>query len=222
MATLFEDWCTADGGTDLSGVVTLTPIGQQAAGALTLATVPQPITVAAGQLSETVTPGDYMVNVELTVGADEVLASTDTAAQRIAVADIDTPQRLRDLIGLGGPGQSPLAKLNELVTAWIEGVADATYAPTGYALKQLAANPDQLAVGTITRSASGAATGFSVAWPDGATGAFTGTESVSFPGAIDTYAITHVLEGVTTTYTQPALTRDTSGAVTARPAIVVS
>ncbi|QDF16742.1 hypothetical protein SEA_HANNAHD_29 [Gordonia phage HannahD] len=129
MATLFEDWCTADGGTDLSGVVTLTPIGQQAAGALTLATVPQPITVAAGQLSETVTPGDYMVNVELTVGADEVLASTDTAAQRIAVADIDTPQRLRDLIGLGGPGQSPLAKLNELVTAWIEGVADATYAP---------------------------------------------------------------------------------------------
>ncbi|QLF84839.1 minor tail protein [Gordonia phage BBQValindra] len=129
MAILFEDWCTADGGTDLAGVVTLTPIGQQAAGTLTLAAVPQPITVAAGQFSETVTPGDYMVNVELTAGADEVLASTDTAAQRIAVADIDTPQRLRDLIGLGGPGQSPLAKLNELVTAWIEGVADNTYAP---------------------------------------------------------------------------------------------
>ncbi|QIN93618.1 hypothetical protein SEA_DUMPSTERDUDE_30 [Gordonia phage DumpsterDude] len=99
---------------------------------------------------------------------------------------------------------------------------DATYAPSGYALKQLAANPDQLAVGAITRSASGAATGFSVAWPDGATGTFTGTESTTFPGAIDTYAITHVLEGVTTTYTQPALTRDTTGAVTARPAIVVS
>ncbi|QDF17977.1 hypothetical protein SEA_CLARK_28 [Gordonia phage Clark] len=101
-------------------------------------------------------------------------------------------------------------------------VLDATYAPTGWALKQLAANPDQLAVGTITRSASGAATGFSVAWPDGATGTFTGTESTTFPGAIDSYAITHVLSGVTTTYTQPALTRDTSGAVTARPAIVVS
>ncbi|QHB37872.1 hypothetical protein SEA_OPIE_29 [Gordonia phage Opie] len=129
MAILFEDWCTADGGTDLAGVVTLTPIGQQAAGSLTLATVPKPITVADGQFSETVTPGDYMVNVELHAGDDEVRVSTDNAAQRIAVADIDTPQRLRDLVGLGGPGDSPLAKLNAIVTAWIEGVADAAYAP---------------------------------------------------------------------------------------------
>lgn len=111
---------------------------------------------------------------------------------------------------------------NEVPARLSKAALDATYAPSGYALKQLAANPDQLAVGAITRSASGAATGFSVAWPDGATGAFTGTESTTFPGAIDTYAITHVLEGVTITYTQPALTRDTTGAVTARPAIVVS
>lgn len=101
-------------------------------------------------------------------------------------------------------------------------VGEDTYAPTGWALKQLAANPDQLAVGTITRSVNGAATGFSVVWPDGATGTFTGTESTTFPGAIDSYTITHVLAGVTKTYTQPALTRDASGAVTARPAIVVS
>ncbi|QDM55846.1 minor tail protein [Gordonia phage MagicMan] len=134
MAILFEDWCTADGGTDLAGVVTLTPIGQQAAGSLTLATVPKPITVAEGQFSETVTPGDYMVNVELHAGDDEVRVSTDNAAQRIAVADIDTPQRLRDLVGLGGPGDSPLAKLNAIVTAWIEGVADAAYAPVARAL----------------------------------------------------------------------------------------
>ncbi|AMS02950.1 minor tail protein [Gordonia phage Schnabeltier] len=133
MAILFEDWCTADGGTDLAGVVTLTPIGQQAAGSLTLATVPKPITVAEGQFSETVTPGDYMVNVELHAGDDEVRVSTDNAAQRIAVADIDTPQRLRDLVGLGGPGDSPLAKLNAIVTAWIEGVADAAYAPASVA-----------------------------------------------------------------------------------------
>ncbi|QDH92301.1 hypothetical protein SEA_SPOOKY_32 [Gordonia phage Spooky] len=106
-------------------------------------------------------------------------------------------------------------------TAW-RPVGEDTYAPTGYALKQLAANPDQLAVGTITRSATGAATEFTVAWPDGATGTFTGIESVTFPGAIDSYAITHVLNGDTDTYTQPELTRDSSGAVAARPAIVVS
>lgn len=96
--------------------------------------------------------------------------------------------------------------------------ADATYAP----ISSAASNPDQIAVGAITRSASGAATSFGVVWPDGATGAFTGTESVGTPGAIDSYTVTHVLTGVTTTYTQPALTRDASGAVTARPAIVVS
>lgn len=102
--------------------------------------------------------------------------------------------------------------------------AEATARSSGDAalIAQLAANPDQIAVGTITRSTSGAVTGFTVAWPDGATGTFVGTESTTAPGAIDSYTVTHVLSGVTKTYTQPSLTRDSSGAVTARPAIVVS
>ena len=113
------------------------------------------------------------------------------------------------------------SELNDKLT---QADADANYAPAGYALRQLAANPDQLAVGAITRSTTGAATGFSVVWPDGATGTFTGTESASFPGAIDSYTVTHVAGSppATTTYTQPALTRDASGAVTARPAIEMS
>lgn len=87
-------------------------------------------------------------------------------------------------------------------------------------LQSLAANPDQLAAGTITYSPTGAPIGFAVQWPDGATGAFTGTESATFPGIIDAYTVTHVLAGVTTTYTQAAVTRDaTSGAVTNRPAL---
>ena len=89
-------------------------------------------------------------------------------------------------------------------------------------LKALASSPDQIATGTITRSANGAATGFAVAWPDGATGTFTGTESTSTPGAIDSYTVTHVLAGTTVTYTQPALTRDSTGAVTNRPNLVVT
>lgn len=95
---------------------------------------------------------------------------------------------------------------------------DGRYAPVSRAAK----NPDEIAVGTITRSASGAATGFAVVWDDGASGVFTGSESTSTPGAIDSYTVTHVLGGVTTTYTQPALTRNASGSVTARPAMTVS
>jgi hypothetical protein len=101
--------------------------------------------------------------------------------------------------------------------------------PTGDALRaayvalgQMSASPDLMAVGTITRSSTGAATGFSVTWPDGATGTYTGTESAVAPGAIDSYTVTHVANGTTTTYTQPALTRDPSGNVTARPAMTVA
>ncbi|QKY80030.1 tailspike protein [Gordonia phage Doggs] len=120
MATLFENWCTADGGTDISGTVTLTAVVQQSAGELTLATVPQPITVTAGAFSEAVTPGEYLVDVELHAGADEVRISTDRATQRINVADTPTPQRLRELIDLGVVGTSPLAKLNAVVASWLD------------------------------------------------------------------------------------------------------
>jgi hypothetical protein len=89
-------------------------------------------------------------------------------------------------------------------------------------MAQLAAAPDQMASGTITRSASGAATSFAVLWPDGATGTFTGTESTSVSGAIDAYTVTKVTGSVTVTYTQPALTRDVGGNVTSRPDMTVS
>jgi hypothetical protein len=89
-------------------------------------------------------------------------------------------------------------------------------------LLSLAYDPDALLVGTLTRDVSGALTAASAVWPDAATGTYAGTASTSFPGAIDAYAITHVLSGVTTTYTQPALTRDANGAVTTRPAITVA
>ncbi|NIH98883.1 hypothetical protein [Mycolicibacterium fluoranthenivorans] len=154
----------------------------------------------------------------------------DPAAARAAIGAVSTTDiaaAVNNVIN-GAPGA--LDTLNELATALGDDAnfaATVTNALAGKAaaaavLLSLAANPDQLATGTITRSATSAATGFSVSWPDGATGTFTGTESTSFPGAIDSYVVTHVLSAVTTTYTQPALTRDSSGAVTNRPAIVVS
>lgn len=87
----------------------------------------------------------------------------------------------------------------------------------------LALNPDMLISGTITRDANSAATSAPVTWPDGTAGTYTAdTVSTTFPGAVDAYHITYG-SPVVHTYTQPAVTRDaTTGAVTQRPALVVS
>lgn len=88
--------------------------------------------------------------------------------------------------------------------------------------KQLARTPDLLIAGTITRNGDGAATSAPVVWPDGSPGTYTATTlSTAFPGAVDAYTITYG-SPVTRTYTQAAVTRDSSGAVTAAPAITVS
>jgi len=82
---------------------------------------------------------------------------------------------------------------------------------------QLARDPSQLFVGTVTLT-DGAPTSAAIVWPDGVVGVYTGTPSATFPGSIDSYTLTHG----TTTYTQPAVTRDASGNITNQPAIVVS
>lgn len=85
-----------------------------------------------------------------------------------------------------------------------------------------ASYPELLISGSITRAASGAALAASVTWPDGATGAYAGTESTTISGAVDSYTVTHVLGGILHTYTQPKLTRNSEGVVTERPAITVA
>lgn len=87
---------------------------------------------------------------------------------------------------------------------------------------QLAANPDSIIVGEITRDSDGAATSASVVWPDGSPGTYTADiVSTTFPGAIDGYHITYG-SPLIRTYTQPTVTRNSLGAVTTRPAIVVT
>jgi len=79
---------------------------------------------------------------------------------------------------------------------------------------------DSLVATVATSDSSGAALTGTVRWPrDGAAGAFEITRDAG--SAVTSYIVTHVLSGVTKTYTQPALTRDASGAVTNRPAITV-
>lgn len=156
---------------------------------------------------------------EAVVGADSI-----TNVQ-LAPGAVGGPELSQDAVTSSKIANDAVAraKLAEAVRTELDGklsqtVGDARYAP----VSQLAANPDQMAVGAITRSATEAVTGFAVLWPDGATGVFAGTESTTVPGAVDSYTVTHVLGGVTTTYTQPTFTRNSSGSVTNRPAMTVS
>jgi hypothetical protein len=88
-------------------------------------------------------------------------------------------------------------------------------------LLQLAADPSMLFTGAVTNDANGAPISATVTWPDGSTGVYSGTASTNWPGAISAYTITK--NGTQTrTYKQPAVTRDTNGSITNRPAITVS
>lgn len=103
----------------------------------------------------------------------------------------------------------------------IPAVADA-FSATIAQMKSNARTPDGMIVGTVTRDANGAATSAPVVWDDGTPGTYTAdTVSTAFPGAVDAYHITYG-SPPTKTFTQPAVTRDATGAATNVPAIVVS
>lgn len=121
------------------------------------------------------------------------------------------------------------AGLEPLITRGASGAPTGLIDPvTGQAvggdlLVSLAQLLDPIIAGPVTRDGNGAAISASLVWPDGATGDYTATQiSTAFPGAVDAYTCTHVLGGVTTTYTQPAVTRDSSGAVINKPAMTVA
>lgn len=104
----------------------------------------------------------------------------------------------------------------------IEDGVEAASAELDARLVSLARTPDVLIAGTITRDANGAATSAPVVWPDGTPGTYTALEvSSAHPGAVDSYSVTYG-SPVSKTFTQPTVTRNAAGAVTACPAIVVS
>ncbi|MGK9270514.1 hypothetical protein KXR83_05875 [Williamsia muralis] len=121
-----------------------------------------------------------------------------------------------------GASDADIAALVVDPTSETKATLDTTYAPQQETYKQLARTPELLIAGTIVRNSDEAATSAPVVWPDGAPGTYTATTlSSAFPGAVDAYTITYG-SPVTKTYTQPAVTRNASGAATAVPAIVVS
>lgn len=73
---------------------------------------------------------------------------------------------------------------------------------------------------TATRDSDGVITTASILWPDGSAGTFTRTAKNATFLTIDAYTATHTDSGKTAT--QAAVTRDSSGNVTAQPAITIA
>lgn len=71
--------------------------------------------------------------------------------------------------------------------------------------------------GSIVRNSDGVVTSAAITWPDGSTGTFTATNTSG--GYLNAYTATHVASGKKVT--QPAVTRNPSGDVTATPAPTV-
>lgn len=88
-------------------------------------------------------------------------------------------------------------------------------------LKAWAKDVDNLIAGAITY-ASGLVASAVVEWPDGAAGVLTILSRQATTDAVTSYKVTRVDGGVTTTYTQPTITRNSSGAATLVPQITVA
>jgi hypothetical protein len=73
---------------------------------------------------------------------------------------------------------------------------------------------------SATRDVDGVITTATVSWPDGSSGTFTTTTKNATFLTVDAYTVTHA--GFSRTATQSAVTRDSSGNVTAQPAITIS
>lgn len=100
-------------------------------------------------------------------------------------------------IGLGGGGADATATV---LKAWTEGSA---YEMT-----------------SITYDSDGVVSSATVKWPDGSAGTFTRTTKNSTWLAVDAYTISHTDSGLTVT--QTAVTRNSVGSVTAKPALTVA
>lgn len=87
-------------------------------------------------------------------------------------------------------------------------------------LVQLAKNPDTIITGAVAVDGNNLVTSAAVVWPDGSPGTMTITARDA-NNAVLAYNITYG-SPVTKTYTQPTITRNSAGAATNVPQIVVS
>lgn len=99
------------------------------------------------------------------------------------------------------------------------GGAPATFNPSNAQLKEIV-SAEGYELTAINFDSDGVVTTATVLWPDGSAGVFTVTLKNPLFFTIDAYTVTHASSNKTVT--QAAVTRDSSGNVTAKPALTVS
>jgi len=109
---------------------------------------------------------------------------------------------------------SPLAQLDAAITN-IAGGANVTDA-----VLKAWAEGEAYELTAITYDSDGVVTTATAKWADGSAGTFTTTSKNSTWLAVDAYTITHSTSGKTVT--QAAVTRNSDGNVTAKPALTVA
>lgn len=82
------------------------------------------------------------------------------------------------------------------------------------------ANAGAYSISSATIDSDGVITTATVTWPDGSAGTFTRTTKNTTFLTIDAYTVTHTDSGKTVT--QPTMTRDSNGNVTAQPALTIT
>jgi len=143
-----------------------------------------------------------------------------TGKAKYLTKKFQVPAALTELDLMQVPGGNPAAPIVAatplvLSVAGIAGVVTAGDISDAQGLYlSWAADPSKLWTGPITYN-NGAPVAAAILWPDGVTGTYAATLSPTYAGAIDSYTLTHG----TTTYTQPTVTRDTTGNITNKPAI---
>ena len=99
---------------------------------------------------------------------------------------------------------------------------------TGVAARDLALSAWTLAgayaLSSVVRDVNDALVSATVTWPNGETGVFTTlVASTAIPGAIDSYSVSYTFgNGGVIVITQPRVTRDANGVISAQPALVLS
>ncbi|QTF82274.1 hypothetical protein SEA_ZIGGYZOO_30 [Gordonia phage ZiggyZoo] len=176
-------------------------------------------TLHLNDLFDDIGPQSPLVTTEVKAYRDQAVAARDAAQQIVddvaagVVPDAGVAARIAEPDSESGAAVDARIGAAGLLT---QEDADAAYAT----LASLARTPDSLIAGAVTRNGDGVVTSAPVVWPDGTPGTYT-TTAIHATGAVNGYTITYGLPA-TKTFTQPTITRDSSGAATNVPAMVVS
>lgn len=164
--------------------------------------------------------GDATLTTNVATNASAIAAETTraTAAEGLKLAKAsnlsDVANAATALANLGGQAAIPPGTY---VPINGDGMGGAT--ASDQLLKDWAA-AEAYEVTAATRDVNDLVTTAAVKWPDGSGGTFTTTTANATFLTVDAYTVSHTLSGKTVT--QTAVTRNSNGAVTAKPALTVA